>query len=172
MWRSSALVVATALALGLAGAATPADGPTWPRSRPVDHDRDQRPHAERRAARTRPGGEVGGVILFARNIGTTAEVAQLIDTLQAAAAAGGNPPLLIAVDQEGGVVKRLPAGPPDRSAAAMGRERSVAVARSQGKATAAYLKELGIGVDLAPVLDTPDPARPGSAAARSAGIAG
>ncbi len=100
-------------------------------------------------------GQVGGVILFARNIGSTSELSGLIGALQAAAAAGGNPPLLIAVDQEGGAVKRLPAGPPDRSPAAMGRNGSVVEAEAQGRATAAYLKQRGIHLDLAPVLDTP-----------------
>ncbi len=105
-------------------------------------------------ARVRAG-EVGGVILFARNIGTTPELSRLVAQLQAAATEGDNPPLLIAVDQEGGAVKRLPSGPPDLSPTAMGREGSAAVAESQGRATGVYLKQRGINVDLAPVLDTP-----------------
>ena len=36
-------------------------------------------------------GEVGGVVLFGRNIGSDADVARLVSQLQAAAAAGGNP---------------------------------------------------------------------------------
>ena len=78
------------------------------------------------------GGEVGGVILFGFNIGSTSALARLTAELQAAAAAGGNPPLLIAVDQEGGAVRRLPAGPPDLSPAAMGREGSAGQAGSEG----------------------------------------
>ena len=58
-------------------------------------------------------GQVGGVVLFGRNIGSDADVAHLVSQLQAAAAAGSNPPLLVAVDQEGGAVKRLADGPPD-----------------------------------------------------------
>src|SRR5262245_30903793 len=100
-------------------------------------------------------GEVGGIVLFARNIGSPAQVSRMIARLQAAAAAGGNPPLLVAVDQEGGAVKRFPDGPPDRSAATLGLEGSAAEAESEGRATAAYLTRLGIDVDLAPVLDTP-----------------
>jgi beta-N-acetylhexosaminidase len=105
-------------------------------------------------ARVRAG-QVGGVILFAFNIGTTTELKSAIAKLQAAAAAGGNPPLLIAVDQEGGAVRRLTAGPPDLSAAAM---ETAAKAGSEGVATGAYLKPLGINVDLAPVLDVSTPA--------------
>jgi beta-N-acetylhexosaminidase len=98
-------------------------------------------------ARVRAG-QVGGVILFGRN---TAHVAQTIAELQDAAKAGGNPPLLVAVDQEGGAVQRLP-GPPDVSPASMGTADN---ARAEGEAAGAYLRRLGIDVDLAPVLDTP-----------------
>jgi beta-N-acetylhexosaminidase len=97
-------------------------------------------------------GEVGGVILFGQNTTSTAQVARTVAELQTAAKAGGNPPLLIATDQEGGMVKRLP-GPPDVAPAEMG---SAADARSEGAATGAYLRRLGVDVDLAPVLDTPN----------------
>ena len=100
-------------------------------------------------------GQVGGVILFGRNIGSRAELTAAIDKLQEAAADGGNPRLLIAVDQEGGAVRRLPYGPPDLSPAQIGAGGSPANARSEGSATGAYLRSLGIDVDLAPVLDTP-----------------
>ena len=100
-------------------------------------------------------GQVGGVILFGRNIGTAAELTEMVEKLQQAAAEGGNPPLLIAVDQEGGAVRRLPHGPPDLSPAEIGAGGSLAKARDEGRETAAYLRSLGIDVDLAPVLDTP-----------------
>ena len=100
-------------------------------------------------------GQVGGVILFGRNIGSRAELTEAIDELQTAAAEGGSPPLLIAVDQEGGSVRRLPYGPPDLSPAEIGAGGSTAKARSEGSQTAGYLRSFGIDVDLAPVLDTP-----------------
>jgi beta-N-acetylhexosaminidase len=105
-------------------------------------------------ARVRAG-EVGGVILFSRNTASTTELENAITRLQAAAAAGGNPPLLVAVDQEGGAVKRFATGPPNLSPAAMGEIGSAAKARAEGAATAAFLRPLGVNVDLAPVLDTP-----------------
>ena len=80
-------------------------------------------------------GELGGVILFGGNITTLSRLKATIATLQAAAARGGNPPLLIATDQEGGAVKRLPAGPPAASAETMGaqdsceRDRAASAAR-------------------------------------------
>lgn len=66
------------------------------------------------------------------------------------------------VDQEGGLVKRV-GGAPTLSAARMG-VAGPAVSREQGRATAASLRELGINVDLAPVLDV---ARPGGTIAET-----
>ena len=100
-------------------------------------------------------GEVGSVILFAGNIVRRGQLAALISSLQGAAKAGGNPPLLIAVDQEGGQVKRLPAGPPSLSPPQIAARGSTAVASEQGKATGRYLKQRGINMDLAPVVDVP-----------------
>jgi beta-N-acetylhexosaminidase len=98
-------------------------------------------------------GEVGGVILFGANISSDAGARALAARLQAAARAGGNPPLLIAVDQEGGSVRRLPDGPPADAPAQL---RSAAQTRSEAAAAGTFLARLGINVDLAPVLDTID----------------
>jgi beta-N-acetylhexosaminidase len=56
------------------------------------------------------------------------------------------------VDQEGGSVQRLP-GAPSRGAPAMAATGDPAVARSEGRATAATLRAAGMNVDLAPVVD-------------------
>jgi beta-N-acetylhexosaminidase len=100
-------------------------------------------------------GEVGGVIIFGDSFTSLAGLRSLIAELQAAAKGGGNPPLLIATDQEGGIVKRLPDGPPSLSAQEMGAQGSATAARRQGVGTGRYLRRLGIDVDLAPVLDSP-----------------
>jgi beta-N-acetylhexosaminidase len=100
-------------------------------------------------------GEVGGVILFGSNVSTAAALTTLTTTLRGAAAAGGRPPLLIAVDQEGGSVKRIPWAPPTLSPPVMGQLASTSVAQAQGSATGAALRDLGINVDLAPVADVP-----------------
>jgi beta-N-acetylhexosaminidase len=100
-------------------------------------------------------GEVGGVILFGSNIVSRTQVIALTTKLRAAAKAGGQPPLLIAVDQEGGSIKRIPWAPPTLSPPQMGRLGSAAVARDQGAQTGAALHALGINVDLAPVADVP-----------------
>jgi beta-N-acetylhexosaminidase len=93
-------------------------------------------------------GEIGGVALFADNVGPHG-LKPLAMQLQAAATAGGRPPLLIAIDQEGGSVKRL-AGAPTLAPSEM---RSPAVAEAQGLATARNLRTAAVNVDFAPVLD-------------------
>lgn len=97
-------------------------------------------------------GRVAGVVLFAENIPSRDAGRRLIARLQ------GIPrppklrhPLLIMVDQEGGLVKRI-GGAPTASAREMGA-RGAAFAARQGRRTAANLRDLGINVDLAPVLD-------------------
>ena len=100
-------------------------------------------------------GEVGGVILFGPNVTTPTALTALTSQLRAAAASGGQPRLLIAVDQEGGPIKRIPWAPPTLSAPQMGRLGSASIARAQGASTAAALHGLGIDVDLAPVADVP-----------------
>jgi beta-N-acetylhexosaminidase len=100
-------------------------------------------------------GEVGGVILFGRNISTAAALKALTKRLRDAAAAGGPSPLLIAVDQEGGSIKRIPWAPPTLSPPQIGADGRAATARSQGAATGTALAALGINVDLAPVADVP-----------------
>jgi beta-N-acetylhexosaminidase len=101
-------------------------------------------------------GELAGVILFDHNIGSKSAVQGLTGAIQATARpAGLREAVLISVDQEGGLVKRLP-GPPKASAAVMGA-RGAGFSRSQGEATGASLLSYGINVDLAPVLDVARP---------------
>jgi beta-N-acetylhexosaminidase len=102
------------------------------------------------------GGDIGGVVLFSGNVASSDQVRKLTARLQGI----DRPltePLLVMVDQEGGEVKRLP-GPPDMSAAQMGRA-GAAVAGRQGSATGRSLETMGVNVDLAPVADV---ARSGS----------
>jgi beta-N-acetylhexosaminidase len=102
-------------------------------------------------------GRVAGVVLFADNLPSRAAARSLVGDLQAIRRPRRlRDPLLIMVDQEGGLVKRLP-GAPAASAAAMGA-RGATYGREQGRRTATSLRDLGINVDLAPVLDV---ARPG-----------
>jgi beta-N-acetylhexosaminidase len=102
-------------------------------------------------------GRAAGVVLFSDNLPSRAGARRLIVDLQSIRRPRAlRDPLLIMVDQEGGLVKRLP-GAPAASAAEMGA-RGAAYSREQGRRTAANLGAVGVNVDLAPVLDV---ARPG-----------
>jgi beta-N-acetylhexosaminidase len=97
-------------------------------------------------------GRLAGLVLFADNLPSRAAGRRLVARLQAIRRPPPlRMPLLIMVDQEGGLVKRLD-GAPTASAREMG-ERGAAFSRAQGRAAAANLRQLGINVDLAPVLD-------------------
>jgi beta-N-acetylhexosaminidase len=102
-------------------------------------------------------GRLAGIILFAENLPSRAAGRRLVTELQGIRRPVGlRDPLLVMVDQEGGLVKRL-SGAPAASAAEMGA-RGGSYSRRQGARTAANLRDVGIDVDLAPVLDV---ARPG-----------
>ncbi len=121
------------------------------------------PKAPRTVKRLIREGDAAGVILFASNLPSRASGKRLIRELQAIRRPPGlRDPLLVMVDQEGGQVKRV-AGAPTVSARRMG-ERGAIFSNAQGRRTAANLRDLGINVDLAPVLDV---ARPGGAIAET-----
>ena len=95
--------------------------------------------------------ELGGVILFARNIEAPEQVAELAYDAQQLVPAV---PLWVSVDQEGGRVARLKAPftewPP---MATLGRRGDEVLARRFAGALAAELRAVGIALDYAPVLD-------------------
>jgi beta-N-acetylhexosaminidase len=97
--------------------------------------------------------EIGGVTLFARNVESPEQVADLTAELRALTPSGAPPPW-VSVDQEGGRVARLRAPftewPP---MAALGRSGDEALVRRFGAALAAELRAVGITLDFAPVLD-------------------
>ena len=101
-------------------------------------------------------GEAAGVIFFANNISSRAQIAAVIGRLEAAAAASTNPvrsPLLLMTDQEGGLVRRLP-GAPVLSEKQIGESaHPAAAAAAAGSGAAANLRGVGMNVNLAPVLD-------------------
>jgi len=101
-------------------------------------------------------GEAAGVIFFAGNISSPAQLAAVSRRLQRADASRRNPvraPLLLMADQEGGIVRRLP-GPPDLSEKQIGQAADPpAQAVLAGTGAAATLRQAGLNVNLAPVLD-------------------
>ncbi len=108
------------------------------------------PPTRRFLARIRSG-KMGGVILLGNGWLTQSTAATVTSELQQAACARGEP-LLVAVDQEGGIVRRLAWAPPTEAPAEMS---SPSVARNQAARAAAALRSVGIDVDFAPVVDTP-----------------
>src|SRR6266850_1166472 len=94
---------------------------------------------------------LGGVILFARNVGEPEQVAELCFDV---ARLVPQPPPWISVDQEGGRVARLKAPFTEWPAmATLGRSGDVRLAERFARALASELKAVGITLDYAPVLD-------------------
>jgi len=92
-----------------------------------------------------------GIILFKRNIQTPEQVAFLCDACQNYAKSCGIPPLFIGVDQEGGTVARLKE--PFTLFKGNPFIESVQDARDFATITATELKQVGINMNFAPVLD-------------------
>ena len=101
-------------------------------------------------------GEVGGVVLYSRNIESPAQVRALCREIRSAAGRR-NPLPLIAVDQEGGRVARFKEPPftrfPPARACSLFCCRNASVAEAVGAAIAAELRAVGIDMNFAPVLD-------------------
>jgi beta-N-acetylhexosaminidase len=95
--------------------------------------------------------DLGGIILFARNVESPEQVADLAAEAQRLA---GDLPLWVGIDQEGGRVARikrpLTEWPPMR---ALGRADDEALAGRFGAALARELHAVGVSIDFAPVLD-------------------
>ena len=173
LFAIGALIVSLALIAGMlaGGSSNAGSGGSAPDSAPLSAGLNDRrlagqrmiagfsghsiPAALKRGIRA---GRVGGVILFADNIRSRPAVRVLNRKLQRirrpTRLRGYRLPIMI--DQEGGLVKRI-SGAPNASAATMGR-RGPRFSRSQGKLTGRNLKNAGVNINLAPVLDV---ARPG-----------
>lgn len=105
-------------------------------------------------------GELGGYVLFKRNLETMEQTARLNANLTAVAPK--NLPICISLDQEGGRVARLQHPvvklPPMMKLAAMG---DVALTERAGFVLGTQLRALGFTLDFAPVLDVnTNPANP------------
>jgi len=97
---------------------------------------------------------VGGIVLFARNIQEPLQVATLCRDLQRLSLEKTGTPLLLAVDQEGGPVRRLREPFRDFPSARSWGEQDDAVALEQAALQVAHeLRLVGFNMNLAPVLD-------------------
>lgn len=111
-------------------------------------------------------GRIGGVILFARNIDTPQQVAELIEALHDAA----KHPILVAIDQEGGVVARLREGFTESPGAmALGAADDPKLTEEVSAVLAMEMRALGINWNLAPAIDLTHDIRNPSVGVRSLG---
>lgn len=95
---------------------------------------------------------LGGVFLFARNLASKAQVIDLTHQLQAESAI----PLTIAVDHEGGLVRRMGSSfgfKTNYTARQLGDLDNVEITQAFGREIAESLREMGINHNLAPVVD-------------------
>ena len=92
--------------------------------------------------------DLGGATLLSRNVAEAAQVRQLNEELHRVES-GQRP--LVAVDQEGGRVRRL--RPPEFGDFPAAREVGVDGALDMGRAMGRELRDLGFDLDYAPVLD-------------------
>jgi beta-N-acetylhexosaminidase len=97
----------------------------------------------------------GGIVFYGRNVKEATDIAPLVSKIRSIS---GDPelPIFFAVDQEGGLVHRIEGElyrPP--SEPAIGAANSVELSREAGLSVGSALKDLGINVNLSPVLDVP-----------------
>jgi beta-N-acetylhexosaminidase len=93
---------------------------------------------------------LGGVVLYARNVGSPDQLRAATDTLREA-----RPDVLVAIDEEGGDVTRLEA---ERGSSypgnwALGHVDDLDLTQSVARAMGADLARVGVNLDLAPVAD-------------------
>ncbi|RAI98145.1 beta-N-acetylhexosaminidase [Paenibacillus pabuli] len=94
--------------------------------------------------------DLGGLILFDKNIVDIRQLTTFTHDMQREA---GDIPLFLSIDQEGGVVKRIPGGTNLPGQMALGATGDTALAEAAGQLTGEELKALGIQINFAPVLD-------------------
>ena len=107
---------------------------------------------------------LGGAIYFSRNVQSPEQLADLSQQLQNLAKESSTGlPLFISIDQEGGIVSRMPNGTSTifPGNMALGATRDPELAYEMGRVVAKELRAVGVNINLAPVLDVNNnPANP------------
>lgn len=93
------------------------------------------------------GEQIGGVILFSRNFESHSQIKDLISNLKSEI-----PNLLVSVDHEGGRVQRF-TGKGFSKIPPMSKVKDEKEAHELGRKIGAELKDVGVDIDFAPVLD-------------------
>ncbi|MDR6716984.1 glycoside hydrolase family 3 N-terminal domain-containing protein [Paenibacillus sp. 2003] len=94
--------------------------------------------------------DLGGLILFDKNIVNVTQLTTFTHDIQREA---GDIPLFLSIDQEGGVIKRIPGGTNLPGQMALGATGDATLAEAAGQLTGEELKALGLQINFAPVLD-------------------
>jgi beta-N-acetylhexosaminidase len=92
---------------------------------------------------------LGGIILFQENVVSRTQTRNMIKHFQSEA----NIPLMIGIDQEGGLITRIPFAPRMPGNMALGATGDRELARQVGVAIGSELRHLGIQVNFGPVID-------------------
>ncbi|MFW5420241.1 glycosyl hydrolase [Nocardiopsis sp. CNT-189] len=95
----------------------------------------------------------GGFIYFPENLTDVEQITALSNGLQESAGKASGAPLFLGIDQEQGMVARLPLGAHFPDAMAVGATRDTEQAAALARTTATELKALGINMDYAPDAD-------------------
>lgn len=95
--------------------------------------------------------KIGGIILFSRNLTSPDQIKDLCMSVQKYAVKCGQPPLFISIDQEGGQVARLKE--PFTQFSGNPYMKDEEDAEHFSEVTAFELKDVGINMNMAPVLD-------------------
>jgi beta-glucosidase-like glycosyl hydrolase len=95
----------------------------------------------------------GSILLFRRNLVSNQQTLALVRKLRELHQRCSRHPLFLGVDQEGGVVSRIPFDPPLPSAWAMGQTQDPQIVEALGREVGHSLRKLGFNMNLAPVLD-------------------
>ncbi len=95
----------------------------------------------------------GGIILFGRNVDSAPQLANLTNGLKEINREAGNIPLFLCVDEEGGLVSRMPPEVADLPSAYDYLQSTRGNTEALGQILAAECATFGFHVDFAPVLD-------------------
>ena len=96
----------------------------------------------------------GGILLFGVNLASAEKTARFLEDVQRYAVSEGGMPLFVSIDQEGGRVVRITKGvTPFPGAMAVGSAGDETLTYEMARVLGLQLKELGVNMNLAPVLD-------------------